>query len=56
MVFYMDCLVEALERIQPDWLADAGRLAPGTALRLLAMPRHAASPRLVPRAIRLGLD
>ena len=45
-----------LERFQPDWLAVAGRIAPGPALRLLAIARYVASPRLVPQAIRLGLD
>jgi len=29
---------EGLERIRPDQLADPGRLAHGTTLRLLAMP------------------
>ncbi|WP_158597902.1 hypothetical protein [Noviherbaspirillum saxi] len=45
-----------LEQFPPDCTADAGRFARGTALRLLAMARHVASPRLVPQANRLGLD
>src|SRR4051794_22132422 len=44
-----------LERIRPDRLAAAGRIARGTALRLLAVPRYDSSARLVPQAIRLGL-
>jgi len=46
----------AVREIRPDQLAAAGRLAPGTALRLPVMARHAASPRLVPKAIRLDID
>jgi hypothetical protein len=44
-----------LERFQPACAVDPGRFARGTALRLLAMARHVASPRLVPQANRLGL-
>ena len=51
----MPFLAGALERFHPDRLVDVGRLAHGTALRLLAMARHDASARLVSRAIRLGL-
>jgi hypothetical protein len=47
--------LERLERFQPDCAVDPGRFARGTALRLLAMARHVASTRLVPRANRLGL-
>jgi hypothetical protein len=43
-----------LARVRPDWLAAAGRIARGTALRLLAVPRYDSSARLVPQAIRLG--
>ncbi|RJF95280.1 hypothetical protein D3871_17745 [Noviherbaspirillum saxi] len=44
-----------LEQFHPDCTVDPGRFAHGTALRLLAMARHVASPRLVPQANRLGL-
>jgi hypothetical protein len=50
-----DFLFSPIERFQPDCTVDAGRFARGTALRLLAMARHVASPRLVPQANRLGL-
>src|SRR6478752_10379090 len=43
-----------LTHVRPDWLVAAGRIARGTALRLLAVPRYDSSARLVPQAIRLG--
>jgi hypothetical protein len=48
-------MTDELEPFQPDCAVDPGRFARGTALRLLAMARHVASPRLVPQANRLGL-
>jgi hypothetical protein len=44
-----------VEQFWPDCTVYAGRLTRGTALRLLAMACHVASPRLVPHAIRLGI-
>ena len=44
-----------LERFRPDFPADAGCFAHGTALRLLAMAHHVASLHLVPRANHFGL-
>ena len=46
---------QALDRFRPACPVNVGRFARGTALRLLAMARHVASPRLVPQANRLGL-
>jgi len=44
-----------LEHFRLDCAVDPGLFAHGTALQLLAMARHAASPRLVPQANNLGL-